>query len=76
MKRSKMELLVSTVVYITGAPLDLLTELRTSATRWAGEGDNICLSYDEALKFPELAELLVGKGREHALSECDVIVSR
>jgi len=76
MKRSKMELLVSTVVYITGAPLDLLTELRTSGNSWADGDDNICLPYDEALEFPELAELLVEKGREHALSGCDVIVSR
>lgn len=75
MKRSKMELMVSPVVYITGAPLDLLAELRTSGNSWADGDDNICLSFEEALTFPELAELLVWDGQESPFSGCDVIVS-
>ena len=61
----------SRIIYILEAGAALVEKTRNTTTCWADGDENLCLTFEDALEVPELADAL--KGREGG---CDVIVSQ
>ncbi len=61
----------SKVIYVMGAPAELMDKIRREADYWAEGDENICMNFDQAMEIEELVPFL--KERQEG---CDVIVSK
>ncbi len=67
-----MEMFMSKVAYIVGTPTALMDKIRSECNNWAAGGENICLTFEDAmdLEIDELKPFL-----KDIPDGCDIIIS-
>lgn len=58
------------VIYVMEAGAQLMDKIRRDCSYWADGGENVCMTFEEAITNKELRKAL-----KHYKGDCDVIVS-
>lgn len=61
---------VCRTIYVMDASAEVMEAIRENVRAWASSGENLCITYEDALEIPELARVL-----KRFKGGCDVIVS-